>query len=259
MTEELVADAKKKIGLPTGKLVVLSFLCTPFLAYATALCALLVAQGWGSAAAGLLFPVGYVMLAILGLEMVTGSFSVVAIGLRGRALPLSGLARNWTITFLGNLAGGVFFALLLWFALTRGGTVEPPAMLHALASTASKKVSYRSQGALGWFAAVGMGMLCNWLVSVAPILAKAARNVPGKVILMWLPIATFFALGFEHSVVNMFVLPVGMLSGAPVTLGEWWWWNQIPVTIGNILAAVFFNATLWHGSHRVRRGDGGSV
>lgn len=62
--------------------------------------------------------------------------------------------------------------------------------------------------------------------------------------LMWFPLATFFSLGFEHTVVNMFVFPIGILAGADVTLYDWWMWNQIPVTIGNILGALVFNATL---------------
>jgi formate/nitrite transporter FocA (FNT family) len=57
---------------------------------------------------------------------------------------------------------------------------------------------------------------------------------------MWLPILTFFAQGFEHSIVNMFVIPAGMLLHAPVSLGNWWLWNQIPVTLGNILSGSLF-------------------
>lgn len=249
MGRELVEDACKKDALVSLHLLIRSFLCTPFLAYATALCALLVAQGWPSAAAGLLFPVGYVMLAILGLEMVTGSFSVLPIGMYAGSIRPARVARNWAITFAGNLLGGVFFAWLLWFSLTKAGRAEVPPVLVTLRQIAEKKASYHHYGAHGWLAAVGMGVLCNWLVSIAPVIAKASRSIPGKVAVMWLPIATFFALGFEHSVVNMFVFPVGILSGAKVTVGEWWLWNQIPVTLGNVLGAVVFNATLWYRTH----------
>ena len=57
---------------------------------------------------------------------------------------------------------------------------------------------------------------------------------------MWLPITTFFALGYEHSIVNMYGIPTGMLLGAPVPLAKWWLWNQIPVTLGNIISATLF-------------------
>ena len=67
--------------------------------------------------------------------------------------------------------------------------------------------------------------------------ANGAETI-GKVIVMWLPIATFFAHGYEHSIVNMFVIPAGMMLGAPVSTANWWWWNQIPVTLGNIVGGA---------------------
>lgn len=247
---EIAEDAVKKDKISIYHLLIRGFLCTPFLAYATALSALLVTQGWPTAAAGLIFPVGYIMLATLGLEMATGSFSVMPIGMyAGRIKPWR-VFRNWTWTLLGNLAGGIFFAWLLWFSLTKGGTTAPSGVLITLAHLAEKKAAYVDFGYLGWLAAVGMGILCNWLVSLAPIMAKASRSVSGKVMLIWLPLATFFALGFEHTVVNMFVFPVGILSGANVSIHDWWIWNQIPVTIGNIIGALVFNATLWYCTHR---------
>jgi formate/nitrite transporter FocA (FNT family) len=64
---------------------------------------------------------------------------------------------------------------------------------------------------------------------------------------MWLPITIFFAHGYEHSIVNMFLIPAGMMLGAPVSMKQWWWWNQIPVTLGNIIAgAVFTGIALWY-------------
>lgn len=249
MGHDLVEDAVKKSKFNVAQILTRGFLCTPFLAYGAALCALLVAQGWPTAAAGLLFPVGYVMLAILGLEMATGSFSVMPMALFAGRIGLGSVVRNWFWTFVANLVGGIFFACLLWFSLTKGGAVEPPGILTTLAHLAEKKVSYAGYGMNGWIAAVGMGILCNWLVSLGPVFAKGSRSVPGKVMLIWLPIATFFALGFEHAVVNMFVFPIGILSGADVTISEWWLWNQIPVTIGNILGAVIFNSTLWYRTH----------
>jgi formate/nitrite transporter FocA (FNT family) len=62
----------------------------------------------------------------------------------------------------------------------------------------------------------------------------------GKIVACWLPIFTFFALGYEHSVVNMFIIPAGMLMGAPVSLRDWWLWNQVPVTLGNLLGGLLF-------------------
>lgn len=246
---DLAADAAKKDKFGTAHILIRGFLCTPFLAYGASLVAFMVSQGVPSAVAGLAFPVGYVMLASLGLEMATGSFSVMPIGMYAGTVSPMGVIRNWIWTLAGNLLGGIFFGWLIWFSLTKGGTVAPSGLLVVLAHVAEHKVSYVKYGAVGWFAAVGMGVLCNWLVSLGPIFAKASRSVPGKVMLIWLPIGTFFALGFEHTVVNMFVFPVGILSGANVSFYDWWVWNQIPVTIGNILGALVFNATLWYYTH----------
>jgi formate transporter len=212
MLKELVADAVKKDKFTVTRTLLSGFLCTPFLAYAVALSVSLVVAGWSLAAAGLIFPVGFVMMVFLGLEMATGSFSVMPMGVFAGLVKWSGLARNWIWTLVGNLFGGIFFAFLLWFALTKGASIEPSGILIKLAKIAEAKASYENFGINGWFAAIGMGILCNWLVSLGPIFAKASRSVPGKIMLMWLPIATFFALGFEHAIVNMFVFPIGILS-----------------------------------------------
>jgi formate transporter len=259
MGRDLVEDAAKKDGYRAIPLLTKGFLCTPFLAYATALCALLATQGWPTAAAGLVFPVGYIMLATLGLEMATGCFSVMPMGMyAGRVKPLR-VIRNWSLTFVGNLAGGLFFAWLLWFSLTKGGSTPPTGVLTTLVHLAEHKSGYRAFGATGFAAAISMGVLCNWLVSLAPIMAKAARSVPGKVMLMWLPLATFFSLGFEHTVVNMFVFPVAILSGANITIYDWWIWNQLPVTIGNIIGGMVFNATLWYFTQRIKAEPDGAI
>lgn len=250
MLKDIVADAVKKDKFTVTRIVLSGFLCTPFLAYAVALSVSLVLAGWSLAAAGLIFPVGFVMMVFLGLEMATGSFSVMPMGVFSGLVKWAGLIRNWVWTLVGNLFGGIFFAFLLWFALTKGAAIEPSGLLVKLARIAEAKASYQNFGFNGWLAAVGMGILCNWLVSLGPMFAKASKSVPGKIMLMWLPISTFFALGFEHAIVNMFVFPVGILSGADVTIGQWWWWNQIPVTFGNILGAMIFNSSLWYYIHR---------
>jgi formate/nitrite transporter FocA (FNT family) len=78
------------------------------------------------------------------------------------------------------------------------------------------------------------------MVTVGALLAMVSKSTIGKVVAMWLPILTFFAQGFEHSIVNMFVIPAGMFLHAPVSISTWWLWNQIPVTLGNILSGSLF-------------------
>jgi formate/nitrite transporter FocA (FNT family) len=182
--------------------------------------------------------------------MVTGSFSVMPIGWRLGHIAWRDVLRNWGWTYLGNLLGGVFFAWLLWFSLTKGGILNPDGLLGVIGHLAEKKVSYMHYGASGWLAAIGMGILCNWLVSLGPIMAKSTHSMIGKITIIWLPIATFFALGFEHAVVNLFIFPLAIFSGVQISLTDWWLWNQIPVTIGNIIGAALFNSALWAGTHR---------
>ena len=92
--------------------------------------------------------------------------------------------------------------------------------------------------ARAWGTAFVKALLCNWMVTLGAVLALISRSTPGKVIAMWLPIATFFAHGHEHSIVNMFVIPAGIFLGAPISMSTWWLWNQIPVTLGNVAAGV---------------------
>ena len=100
--------------------------CTPFLAYGASTVFIMVAAGVPLAVAGLVFPAGYVTLSFLGLEMATGSFALMPIGMyAGTATPME-LVRNWTWILTGNLLGGIFFAWLLWFSWTYGGSVAPP-------------------------------------------------------------------------------------------------------------------------------------
>ena len=250
MGRALAADAASKAKFATSHLLVRGFLCTPFLAYGASVVFAMVSAGVPLGAAGLVFPVGYVTLSFLGLEMATGSFAVMPIGMyAGTITPLQ-LVRNWFWTLSGNLLGGIFFGWLLWFSLTQGGSIAPNAMLVTIAGVAEHKIAYNQFGAIGWCAAIGMGVLCNWLVSLGSVMSKATRSTLGRVVLMWLPIGAFFALGFEHTVVNMWLFPTGILSGADVSLYNWWVWNQIPVTIGNILGAMVFNGTLWYYTHR---------
>jgi formate/nitrite transporter FocA (FNT family) len=72
----------------------------------------------------------------------------------------------------------------------------------------------------------------------------------GKIAAAWLPIVTFFAQGFEHTVVNMFIIPTGMLMGAKVSIFQWWVWNQIPVTLGNIVGGLLFTGLALYATYR---------
>lgn len=104
----------------------------------------------------------------------------------------------------------------------------------------TKTLAYQALGSSGFVVVIVKAILCNWMVCLGAVMAMTSQSTIGKIVSMWLPILIFFAQGFEHAVVNMFVIPAGMLLGADVSFADWWIWNQIPVLIGNILGGFIF-------------------
>jgi formate/nitrite transporter len=242
---ELMADAlelaKRKAALPVRDLLVRGILAGGILAYATSLVMVVLSQGLSPIVGAAVFPVGFVMLVLLGMELATGNFALLPPAVLSRQITFSRLLRNWSWVYLGNLIGSAAYALLFYAAISNFGASNGGALGDQLRQIAQKKtLGYAATGASGWATAMVKGVLCNWMVTLGAVLALASRSTIGKVAAMWLPIMTFFAHGYEHSIVNMFIVPAGMLLGAPVSLKQWWLWNQIPVTLGNIVSGVFF-------------------
>ena len=235
-----LTTAAKKADLSARDLFLRSFLAGAILAYATSLVFVVVSQGIAPIVGAILFPVGFVMLVLLGLELATGNFALLPAGMAAGRVSLFKMLRNWGWVYAGNLAGSLFYAVLFYLVVTNFNTGPGGALGDLIKMAAQKKtLGYMALGIRGWETAFVKGLLCNWMVTLGAVLAMASRSTVGKIVAMWLPILTFFAQGFEHSIVNMFVIPAGKLFGAPVTLGQWWLWNQIPVTLGNIVSGAF--------------------
>jgi formate/nitrite transporter len=246
---QLVADmleaARKKAALSVRDLMIRGILAGVFLGYATSLVMVVLSQGLPPIVGAILFPVGFVMLVLLGLELATGNFALLPAGLLSGDVRFGDLLRNWGWVYFGNLIGSVAYALLLYLAVTNFMTSDGGVLGDLVRQAAVKKtLGYAALGYKGWLAAMIKGILCNWMVTLGVVLAFASRSTLGKVVAMWLPIMTFFAHGYEHSVVNMFLIPAGMFFRAPVSVGQWWWWNQLPVTIGNIISGALFTGAL---------------
>jgi formate/nitrite transporter len=236
---EVRRSAVRKASLPTGQMLLRGALAGAFLGYATSLAMVINSQGLPPIVAALCFPVGFVMLVLLGLELATGNFAVLPVGYMAGEIRVIDLLRNWGWVYLGNLLGSAGYAALFYLAITSFGTSNGGALGDQLRRAAqAKTLGYMALGAQGWGTAFVKAVLCNWMVTLGAVLALVSRSTIGKVVAMWLPIATFFAHGYEHSIVNMFVVPAGMLLGAPVSVSTWWIWNQVPVTLGNIVAGV---------------------
>jgi len=239
--KEAMSLAKRKAALAIPDLLLRGILAGAFLGYATSLALVIVSQGLPGIVAAALFPVGFVMLVLLGLELATGNFALLPPALLAREVSFGRLLRNWGWVYLGNLIGSLMYALLFYLAITNFGTSNGGALGDQVRQIAQKKtLAYAALGGSGWATAFVKGMLCNWMVTLGAVLALASRSTVGKVVGMWLPIMTFFAHGYEHSIVNMFLIPGGMMLKAPVSLKNWWLWNQIPVTLGNIVSGALF-------------------
>ena len=253
----IIADAldmaKKKANLSVRDLLLRGFLAGAFLGYATSLALIVVSHGVPPIVGAILFPAGFVMLVLLGLELATGNFALLPLGVLTGEVRLHAMLRNWAWVYLGNLLGSVFYAVLFYLAITNCGASDGGALGDLLRQAAQKKtLAYMGLGMRGWLTAMVKGILCNWMVTLGAVLALASRSTIGKIVAMWLPIMTFFAHGYEHSIVNMYVIPAGMLLGARVSIGTWWLWNQIPVTLGNIISGAVLTGWAFYATYHAK-------
>lgn len=251
---EALRAATRKAHLGVGDMLLRGTLAGAFLGFATSLAFVVQTQGVPPIVGAILFPVGFVMLVLLGLELATGNFALLPPAVAAGEISLGRLCRNWFWVYLGNLAGSTGYALLFYLAITNCGANNGGPLGDLLRAAAQKKtLGYLAAGSAGWGTALVKALLCNWMVTVGTMLALVSRSTIGKIAAMWLPILTFFAQGYEHSIVNMFVIPAGMLLRAPVSFGNWWLWNQIPVTIGNILSGALFTGLALYATFRPKR------
>ena len=248
VVEQMVQAGVMKSQLPVRDLLTRGFLSGAFLGFATTLALTASLQTKLGIVGALVFPAGFVMIVLLGLELVTGNFALVPLGVREGKTSLAALLSNWGWVFLGNLLGSVVYALL--FTATLSPDSEMAKQIMAVSE--AKTLGYARLGGHGLAVVLSKAILCNWMVTLGVAMAMTSQSTGGKIAAMWLPIMTFFAQGFEHSVVNMFAIPAGMLLGADVGLRDWWLWNQIPVTVGNIVGGVVFTGMALHVTHRRR-------
>jgi len=247
----MVDTGTNKLALAPRDLVVRGALAGALLGTATSL-AFGGAISTGQPLVGaLIFPVSLVMIVLLGLELVTGSFGLVPLGAFESRASFEKIMVNLGWVFLGNMIGSIAYGALLTIALTNMGTIAPSGVAARIVQVAeAKTLGYSAIGFAGLITAFVKGILCNWLVCLGVVMAMTTSSTVGKIVAIWLPIFTFFAQGFEHAVVNMFIIPTGMMLGAKVTLSDWWLWNQIPVTLGNFVGGFIFTGFALYITHR---------
>jgi formate/nitrite transporter len=201
----------------------------------------------------LVFPVGLILIVLLGLDLVTGSFGLVPLPWIERDASGTSMLANWSYVFIGNLIGSMAYGALLAIALTNFGTAAPAGVAaKIIAVSEAKTTGYAAIGYAGLITVFVKAMLCNWMVCLAVVAAMTTTSTVGKIAAAYMPVFIFFAQGFEHSVVNMFVIPTGMMMGAKVTVADWWLWNQIPVTLGNLVGGFIFTGLAIYLTHKPR-------
>jgi formate/nitrite transporter len=215
---------------------------------------------------GLAFSLGLILVAVAGAELFTGNTMIVMAWASGK-VPTANLLLNWAVAFIGNFAGAIGAAALMF--LTTQYTFGGGAVGLSALATANAKVS------LAFVPAVALGIMCNALVCLAVWMCYGARTTVDRVVTIVPPVACFAAAGFEHCIANIYFIPMGLFIKAGA-LDSFWTsigmtaadfpaltWsnfligNLLPVTIGNIIGgSVMVAAIYWFVYLRNRRDHG---
>ena len=249
---KMVDAGESKIFMSTRDTLIRAYMAGAILALAAVFAITITVQTGSPLVGAILFPVGFCMLYLMGFDLLTGVFVLVPLALLDKrpGVTPSGVLRNWGLVFLGNFAGALTVAFMMAFVFTYGFSIEPGPVGQKIASIGeARTVGYAQYGAAGWFTIFIRGMLCNWMVSMGVVGAMISTTVSGKVIAMWMPIMLFFAMTFEHSVVNMFLFPSGLIMGGDFSIMDYFVWNEIPTVLGNLVGGLAFTGLTLYTTH----------
>lgn len=239
-----------KANLPVKTIIVTGILAGMFLGFTTTLYLAAEVASGSTLVGAVFFPVGFIMLVLLGLELFTGNAALLPYAMLAKRLTAGQVISGLVLVYIGNLIGSLIYALLFAVVSTKFFTAAPdPVGTRLVALATAKVVPYMTAGAAGWGTALVKGVIANWMVSLGAVMALLSRSVIGKIVAMWMPIMAFVAQGLEHCVVNMFVIPGGIMLGAHLSVAQWLVWNEIPVTIGNVIGAILITAIGLYAGH----------
>ncbi|MCC3282019.1 MULTISPECIES: formate/nitrite transporter family protein [Arthrobacter] len=248
----MIDAGHSKVMLSTRDTLIRSYMAGAILALAAAFAVTVSTQTGSPLLGALLFPVGFCMLYLMGFDLLTGVFTLVPLAWLDKrpGVTLNSMLRNWGLVFVGNFAGALTTALLMAIVWTYGFSSEVSEVGQAIGHLGEgRTVGYAEHGAAGMLTLFVRGVLCNWMVSTGVVGAMMSDSLPGKVIAMWMPIMLFFYMGFEHSVVNMFLFPIGLMLGGEFTLMDYLIWNEIPTVLGNLVGGLTFVGLMIYGTH----------
>jgi len=257
-----VAHKAETVGVTKGKLntlstVLLGILAGVFIGLGAMFCTVVttdIGLGFGltKLLGGLAFCLGLILVVMAGAELFTGNCLMVMSWISGR-VSLARLLRNWGLVYFANLLGGLSLVALMFY--TYQWTFNDHGVGANALLIANAKVN------LSFGSALARGILCNALVCLAIWLCFSARTVTGKILSILFPITAFVAAGFEHSIANMYFIPMGMLlAGQPTVLAAagitadgianltWMGFvgNLVPVTMGNIIGgSILIGVVYW--------------
>lgn len=208
--------------------------------------------GLGKFVSGLVFPTGLIFVVLAGAELFTGNCLLVVSVLEKR-IRFSQMLKNWGLVYLGNIIGSLLVVMLVFYSgqLSSAG--------NALGGT-SIKLAY-GKLSFHFIQSFCLGVLCNWLVCLAVWFSLSVKDILGKVLSCFFPVLVFVTAGFEHSIANLYYVPIGILAThvpeyvqasaltnealQHLTVHNFLFKNLIPVTIGNIVGGVGFGIIMW--------------
>ena len=253
---KMIDAGESKVFMSTRDTLIRAFMAGAILALAAAFAVTINVQTGQPLAGAVLFPVGFCLLYLMGFDLLTGVFTLVPLALLDKrpGVTVNGMLRNWGLVFVGNFAGAFAVALMMAIVFTFGFTTDPNPVGVAIGHIGEgRTVGYAAHGAGGMLTLFVRGVLCNWMVSTGVVAAMMSTSVSGKVIAMWMPIMLFFYMGFEHSIVNMFLFPSGLMLGGNFSVMDYLIWNEIPTVIGNLVGGFAFVGLTLYSTH-VRTG-----
>lgn len=247
VTEEMLDQGTTKARLSSWQQVLRSTIAVFVLGCATALALAVIEETDLNLAGALIFPLGLSVVVVLGLELLTGNFALLPLAVMEGRAKFSALLRNFSWVLLGHVLGALLCAVMFTAWTSEFFTRESGLLITGLVDTAVEKtLQYQELGVVaGISLALLSGILCNWLVVLGVVMGMTSSSTTGKIVALWIPIAAFFYLELEHAVVNLFVIPAGMMLGADVSIADWMIWNQIPVLVGNLIGGLLMALPLY--------------
>lgn len=249
---KMVDAGESKIYMATRDALIRAYMAGAILALA-AVFAVSVSVSTGMPLLGaLLFPVGFCMLYLMGFDLLTGVFVLTPLALIDKrpGVTLGRVLKHWGVVFVGNFLGALTVAVLMAYMFTFGFNTDGGKVAQFVAQIGEKRtVGYAAYGTAGMLTLFIRGMLCNWMVSMGVVGAMISTTVGGKVVAMWMPIMLFFFMAFEHSVVNMFLFPFGLMMGGHFTIMDYLIWNELPTVLGNLVGGLAFTGLTLYSTH----------